>query len=104
MSSCFLTSLLWELKGAGERVGSEDSPCQARVPPMLWAGRCGMAARSFPLSPGLGGASKPLDGTWTRGGPRHQGTPGLHPVAPGLWEKGLRKRGSHAGESKCSGP
>ena len=36
----------------------EDSPCLARVPAMLWAGRCRRAARRFPLGPGW--ASKPL--------------------------------------------
>jgi hypothetical protein len=30
---------LWELKGVGERVGREDSPCLARVPLLLWIGR-----------------------------------------------------------------
>jgi hypothetical protein len=49
---------VWELIGAGEGGGREDSPCLARVPPMLWAGGHGRAARCFPLSPGW--ASKPL--------------------------------------------
>jgi hypothetical protein len=61
--------------GRGRR-GREDSPCLARVPPMLWAGGCGRAARCSPLGPGW--ASKPLtplDRGWTRGSPR-QGVPG----------------------------
>ena len=45
-------------RGSGEGGGREDSPCPARVLPMLWAGRCGMAAGGFPLDPGW--SSKPL--------------------------------------------
>ena len=45
-------------KSGQGKEGKEDSPCLARVPPMLWAGRHRRAARSFPLSPGW--ASKPL--------------------------------------------
>ena len=52
-------TLLWELKGGyRERWGREDSPHPSRVPPMVWAGGHGRAARRFPLSPGW--ASKPL--------------------------------------------
>jgi hypothetical protein len=97
--------LLWKLKGvAGERGGREASPRPARVPPMLWASRRGRAARYFPLCPGW--ASKPLTPLyrgWTRGSPQ-PGTLRRHPVALGLWERGLRERGSHIGESKCSRP
>jgi hypothetical protein len=45
-------------KGPGGRRGRKDSSCLARLPPMLWAGRCGRAARCFPLCPGW--ASKPM--------------------------------------------
>ena len=44
--------------GCEERGGREDSPRLAIVPPMLWTGRRGRAARCFPLGPGW--ASKPL--------------------------------------------
>jgi hypothetical protein len=43
---------LWEIKGGRGRRGREDSPCLARVPPMLWTGGCKRAARCFPLSSG----------------------------------------------------
>jgi hypothetical protein len=63
---------VWELKGAGEEGAErEDNPLLARVPPMLWAGRCRRAARCFPLAPRW--ASKPLtplDGGWTMGSPQ----------------------------------
>jgi hypothetical protein len=39
-------------RSLGEGRGREDSPHPARVPPMLWTGRCRRAARPFPLSPG----------------------------------------------------
>jgi hypothetical protein len=45
-------------KGGWGSGGREDSTHPARVPPMLWAGECGRAAKSFPYSPGW--ASKPL--------------------------------------------
>ena len=32
------------------------------------------------------------------------GAPERHPVALGLWERGLRERGFHTGKSKCNGP
>ena len=49
---------LWELKrGLGKEVDVRiATSCQSS--PMLWTGRCGRAARHFPLSPGW--ASKPL--------------------------------------------
>ena len=75
------------------------SPPPARVSPMLWAGICGRAARGFPL--GLGWASKPLTPLyrgWTRGSPRYQG-PGVTSSALKLQERGMRERGSQAGES-----
>ena len=70
MLGCFKTR--WK----GEREEREDTR-PARVPPMLWTGRHGRAARHFPLSPGW--ASKPLtplDGGWTRGSPQNQGHQG----------------------------
>ena len=45
-------------RGHRGKRGGEDSQCPARVPPILWAGRRGRAARRFPLSPRW--ASKPL--------------------------------------------
>ena len=100
------TDPCWELKGCYRGMnewGGKECPHLARVPPVLWAGGHGRAARHFPLGPGW--ASKPLtplDGGWTRGSPQNQGAPGRHPVAPGLQERGLRERGSHADESKRS--
>jgi hypothetical protein len=59
-------------KVKGEGVGGkEDRPHLARVPPMLWAGGCGRAARRFPLDPRW--TSKlltPLDRGLTMGSPR----------------------------------
>ena len=40
----------------------EDSPCLARVPPMLWAGGHGRAARCFPLGPGWASGQPPIPG------------------------------------------
>ena len=54
------------------------------------------------LSTQPGWASKPLTHL-TGGGQgaalKPKGALGLYPVAPGLWERGLRERGSHTGES-----
>ena len=73
-----LATICGNLKGARGRGEREDIPCPARVPPMLWAVRCGKAARRFPLGPGW--ASKPLTpldrGGGTRGSPRNQGPQG----------------------------
>jgi hypothetical protein len=77
---------VWELIGSGEREGREDSLLPARFPPILWAGRCGRAARRFPLGPGW--ASKPLtplDRGWTRKGqPLKPGGPRATPCSPGV--------------------
>ena len=78
---------MWELKGAGEEGAErEDNPLLARVPPMLWAGRCRRAARCFPLSPGW--ASKPLtpldgEGCVDKGQPL-TGAPRVTPCSPGV--------------------
>jgi hypothetical protein len=81
--------MLGTKKGGRGEVGEEnDSPCPARVPPMLWAARHMRAARRFPLSPGW--TSKPL--THSMGGGHgvapDLGAPGSHPVAPEIWERG----------------
>jgi hypothetical protein len=93
-----------ELKRIREGGGREDSPLPARVLPMLWAGRHKKAARQM-LSTRPRWVSKPLtplNSGWTRGSP----WPGARDdtCSPGLWEKGLRERGSHTGESLHSGP
>ena len=78
-------------KEGGPGEGGGNSPRQARVPPMLWAGRCWRAARCFPLNPRW--ASKPLTHL-TEGGQAaapNLGAPGPHPVALGLWERGMRE-------------
>jgi hypothetical protein len=67
---------------------------------ILWAGRHGRDARRFLLGPRW--ASKPLTPFgmgWTKGSPQNQGTPWRQPVALGLWERGLRERGSNTGKS-----
>ena len=87
-------------KGARGRVGREDSPLLARVPPMLWAGRCGRTARRFPLGPGW--ASKPLAPlNWGgQGAAPGLGEPWGNTLSPrGYGERGLRERDSHTGES-----
>jgi hypothetical protein len=89
---------LWELKEAGGRGGRKDSPCSARVPLMFWAGRHGRATRPFLLGPRW--ASKPLT-PLNRGWRLDKGQPLT--VALGLWERGLRERGSHSGKSLCRG-
>ena len=65
------------------RKGRKDSPHLARVPPMLWAGRHGRAARLFPLSPRW--PSKPLTnsllgGQWAA----QRGSPGATLKSPGV--------------------
>jgi hypothetical protein len=80
----FLIVLCEDKREPGEE-GGENSPCPARVPPMLWAGRCTRAARCFLLQ-----ASVQLDEGWTRGS-LCLGAPGSYPVAPGLWERGIRE-------------
>jgi hypothetical protein len=80
-------------KGPGERWGRKD-PRLTRVPPMLWTGRHGKAARHFPLSPGW--ASKPLTHSMEGGEAvdkrqSNLGALGPHPVALGLWERGKRE-------------
>jgi hypothetical protein len=92
--------------GRGRR-GREDSPYWARVPPNLWAGGHGRAARRFLHGPMW--TSKPLttlngEGGVDKGHPLIPGLPAQHPVAPGLWEKGFRERGSNKGESKLNWP
>jgi hypothetical protein len=42
-------------------------------------------------------------GGWTRGNSR-PGPPGVTPYAPGSWERVLRERGPHTGESLSSRP
>jgi hypothetical protein len=96
--------LVWEIKGVRGRGGREDTPCPARVPPMLWAGRCGRAVRHFPLSPGWAFKTlTPLDGGVDKEQPPTR-APERDPVAPGLQERGLWERGSHTGKSLHSGP
>ena len=83
--------------------GEGSCPGPARAP-VLWAGRYGRAAGCFTL--GLRWASKPmtpLGREWTRGIPQ-SGSPGQYLVVSRLWERGLRERGSNAGESKRRGP
>ena len=87
---------MWEQTGGRGRGGREDSPCPAR---------CGRAARHFPLGPGW--ASKPpldVGVVVDKGQPLITGALGRHPVVLGLWERGLRERGSHVGKSKHSRP
>ena len=91
-------------KGTGEEGRGEDSLCPIWFPPVLWVGRHGRASGCFPLSPWW--EAKPVNphnGGWTRGSPR-LGASGLHPIAPVLWERGLRDRGSHIGKRKHSRP
>jgi hypothetical protein len=64
--------------------GGRKDPCPARVPPMLWSGRCGRAARQFPLIPGW--ASKPM--THSSGG----GHGAAQPESLGLLSKALGMR------------
>jgi hypothetical protein len=80
---------VWEQKGGWGRGGREDSPHPARVPPMLWAGRCGKAARQFPLIPER--ASKPLTPLhrgWIRGSPQPEALE-RHTVVAGYGREGL---------------
>jgi hypothetical protein len=72
-------------RGPGERGGRED-PCPTRIPPMLWTGRHGRAARHFPLSPGW--ASKPLT-HFTEGGQgaAQPGDPRATPCSSGVMEE-----------------
>jgi hypothetical protein len=41
-------------KGSRGRVGREDSPQLARVPPVLWAGRCGKGFEMLSTQPRVG--------------------------------------------------
>ena len=80
-------------KGYRGRRGREDSPHPARVPPMLWAGGCGRAARHFPLCPGW--ASKPLtllDGWGGQGADPDRGSrcDTLYPMVMGERAEGER--------------
>jgi hypothetical protein len=87
-----LSFIVCGTKGGRGREGKEKSPRLARVPPMLWAGRCGRAARCFPLDPGW--ASKPLtpfDGGG-QGLAHNTRGPGVTPLAPGIQERGQRER------------
>ena len=70
-------------KGGWGRRERED-PCPARVPPMLWSGGHGRAARRFPLSPRW--ASKPLTHLTGDGeqGAAQPGGPGATPCSPGV--------------------
>jgi hypothetical protein len=75
---------LWEQIGGRGRRGREESPLPARVVPMLWAGRCGRAARWFPFGPGW--ASKlltPINGDVQGSASKTRGPPGQHPVPGG---------------------
>jgi hypothetical protein len=93
-----LFTKMWELK----RDLGEERRGRTHVPPMLWTGRHGRAARGFLLSPGVGiQASDPLNIGVDKAQP-YLGAPGPHLVAPGLWER--EKRSSHTGESEHSGP
>jgi hypothetical protein len=90
--------------GLGKEGERADSPRPARVPPMLWAGRGGRAARSFPLSPRW--TSKPLtllNGKVDKGKPPKPGGPGVTPCSLRLWERGQRDVGKE-GEGKSPRP
>jgi hypothetical protein len=51
-------------RGVLEEGGGRECPGPARVPPVLWAGRCRRTVRRFPLGPGwASGCVKPLDPT-----------------------------------------
>jgi hypothetical protein len=95
-------NLYVETKRGQGKEGKGGQPALARVSSMLWAGRFKRSARHFPLGPRW--ASKPLtplDEVWTRGSlDRGQEQ---HPVAQGLWARGLRERGSHTSKNLRSG-
>ena len=92
--------LVWEIKGVRGRGGREDTPCPARVPPMLWAGRCGRAVRHFPLSPGWAFKTlTPLDGGGGQGATPDQG-PRARPCSPRVTgERTTGERFPHRQES-----
>ena len=56
---------LWELKGGWGEGGTEDIPCLAIVPPVLWAGRSERNACHCLLGPGW--VSKPLTPLYSGG-------------------------------------
>jgi hypothetical protein len=77
----FPPNVLGTKKGGPGKKRGENSPHLARVPPMLWAGRCRRASRHFPLSHGW--ASKPLTHSVgdEQGAAPDLGPSGPHPVA-----------------------